>query len=160
MASRWMCHGLPAPPRPESAKAPGTGGLLPSFVGTDGFADFCRNKSRSPKAQPGILRKIGLRLRSACTNLLLLLRTFAPKQHRLPFTQCVKTRNGPRPPVFERNTAPAQAQPPNATQHPPSFAGTDGFADFCRNKSRSPKAQQSILRTTGFDTAQPAENCF
>jgi hypothetical protein len=43
----------------------------------------------------------------------------------------------------------ASARHPHWAQQTASFAGTDGFAYFCHNKSRSPKAQQGILSTSG-----------
>ncbi len=58
-------------------------------------------------------------------------------------------------PVFERHTALAPAQQSNATQQPPSFAGTDGFAYFCRNKSRSPKAKPGILNKKASTSLSP-----
>ena len=138
-----------------------------SFAGTDGFAYFCQNKSRSPKAQPSILSKIRLRLRSARASL------FPERSRRAGFNAAqpapirfcsyglcpfTPSTTGKVPatvrgsPVLKRNPAAAPAWQPNAKQHPTSFAGTDGFAYFCHNKSRSPKAKPSTLSTKASTT--------
>ena len=120
-----------------------------TFSGLCGGAWFCLlviKKNRSPKTQPDTLTK------KASTSLSLRKPAFAfdsfqpktqPTTGKVPAT--VRARS-----AFAKSTVLTPARQSKRARPPASFAGTDGFAYFCHNKSRSPKAKRSILYTTGL----------
>jgi hypothetical protein len=58
-------------------------------------------------------------------------------------------------PASAKSPAPAPTRQPKRARLPASFAGTDGFAYFCRNKSRSPKAKPGILNKQASTSLSP-----